>query len=390
MRILGSFTLFLLAGCASTPDYAQPLPASAEALIPMDPGEFPDLTGAFEEKSSLRESLDQSLAWIVRPHAASFFPAAGISHGRVHASLERLSQLLDSCPDARSFAGAVEGEFEAYRSAGWNGRGGGVLFTAYYTPILDGRLHPNDVFAYPLYAKPPELESTASGEVLGMRIGDDLVTFPARRSIEERGIFTDRGLELVWLASPLDAYLAHVQGSAFVRLADGSLRRYGFAGTNGRDYTSLAKVLMAAGELEEGARLPEIREFAREHPDRLRPYLWENERYVFFTPIDSTPHGSLDVPVTPLRTVATDKRLFPRAAPVFVEAQLATGVGNDARPFEQLAFDQDTGGGIRTAGRADLYVGVGEAAGEIAGRTHAAGQLTYLLLREELVPRYLP
>ena len=31
-------------------------------------------------------------------------------------------------------------------------------------------------------------------------------------------------------------------------------------------------------------------------------------------------------------------------------------------PFEQLMFDQDTGGAIRTAGRADLYLGVGPSA----------------------------
>lgn len=52
-------------------------------------------------------------------------------------------------------------------------------------------------------------------------------------------------------------------------------------------------------------------------------------------------------------------------------------------PFEQLMFDQDTGGAIRTAGRADLYLGVGPSAESRAGVTRQEGQLLYLFLRED-------
>ena len=57
------------------------------------------------------------------------------------------------------------------------------------------------------------------------------------------------------------------------------------------------------------------------------------------------------------RTLATDKSLFPRGALVFVDTQLPA-VGRPGKvPFRQIMFDQDTGGAIRTAGRADIYLG---------------------------------
>jgi len=71
-----------------------------------------------------------------------------------------------------------------------------------------------------------------------------------------------------------------------------------------------------------------------------------------------------------------------------VDADLSTGVGSSTRPLNAIFLDQDTGGGIRTAGRADIYVGVGDEAGSVAGRTASEGQLYYLMLREDLVPLY--
>ena len=80
------------------------------------------------------------------------------------------------------------------------------------------------------------------------------------------------------------------------------------------------------------------------------------------------------------RTLATDKTLFPRGALTFVEAEVG-GV-----PYQRLMFDQDTGGAIRTAGRGDLYLGIGPDAERRAGTTKAEGQLYYLFLTEEPLP----
>ena len=54
-----------------------------------------------------------------------------------------------------------------------------------------------------------------------------------------------------------------------------------------------------------------------------------------------------------------------------------------------FALDQDTGGAIRAAGRCDVYMGVGDYAGELAGKTYREGQLYYLFIKpdsDQIVP----
>jgi membrane-bound lytic murein transglycosylase A len=52
------------------------------------------------------------------------------------------------------------------------------------------------------------------------------------------------------------------------------------------------------------------------------------------------------------------------------------------RPFRSFVLDQDTGGAIRAAGRADLYFGVGPEAERLAGRQASVGRMIYVFLRE--------
>jgi membrane-bound lytic murein transglycosylase A len=105
---------------------------------------------------------------------------------------------------------------------------------------------------------------------------------------------------------------------------------------------------------------------------------------VFFAPIDGNPRGSLNVPVTSGRSLATDKSLFPRGSLVFVEGRV--GSGAESREFHRFLLDQDTGGAIRTAGRADVYLGIGADAEKLSGSTRVEGQLYYLFLKEGAKP----
>jgi membrane-bound lytic murein transglycosylase A len=60
--------------------------------------------------------------------------------------------------------------------------------------------------------------------------------------------------------------------------------------------------------------------------------------------------------------------------------------GIDDLPFNGFALDQDRGGAIRAPGRCDLYVGTGDKAGELAGRTYVEGRLYYFFLKEGVAP----
>jgi len=205
--------------------------------------------------------------------------------------------------------------------------------------------------------------------------------YPTRREIENGALLSNQELELVWLRDPVDAYIAHVNGSAFIELDDGSEMRLGYSGKNGRAYTSLGGELIEAGVMtKEDVSLATIRHWARTRPQDVDNFLARNDSYVFFTPIDGFPRGSLNVEVATERSLATDKTLFPPAAPVFVDADLPREDGRGRRTFAKLMLDQDTGGAIRTAGRADIYLGVGPAAEARAGATRSEGQLYYLFL----------
>lgn len=365
---------------SEAPDYGRALPAGADALLLLGPDERrPDVRGTWFERDEIMPALERSMAWTRTAHSNQFFPIAGIDHERALQSLERFAELLETSPTADSFARSFEAEFDVYKSAGWDGAGGGVLFTAYCTPLLAGSLRPTGEFDVPLHALPPDLVKAPDGTILGQETPQGLRPYPTRREILRDPAYAP--LEIVWLADPIDAYIAHVNGSAFVELEDGSIARFGYAGKNGRPYTSLGKALIEDGEVPaEEMSLASIRRWAKRNARKVDGYLARNESYVFFTPIEGNPRGSLNLEVTERRSLATDKTLFPRGALCFVEAELPTPSG-PASPFRQLMLDQDTGGAIRTAGRADIYLGVGPRAERLSGATRSEGQLYYFFLR---------
>ncbi|MEM6572430.1 MAG: MltA domain-containing protein [Planctomycetota bacterium] len=353
----------------------------ADALIELRPDERrPDLRATWYQREEIAPALERSIEWTRSRHAAQFFPITGITHERALASLERFADLLEVTRSPEDFARRFEEDFTVYKSAGWDGAGGGVLFTGYCTPLLAGSLQRTARYSHALHALPPDLVKATDGTILGQQTASGLRPYPERAAILASARY--RELEIVWLEDPIDAYIAHVNGSAFVELESGEIVRFGYAGKNGRTYTSLGKELIAAGRVTaEEMSLAAIRRWAADHPEEVEAFLARNESYVFFTPIEGNPRGSLNVEVTPERTIATDKTLFPRAALCFVEAELPTSGGPTA-PFRQLMLDQDTGGAIRTAGRADLYLGVGPRAERLSGATRSPGQLYYFFLRQ--------
>ena len=385
--LLGTSLLF--AGC-QTPerDYGQPLPPGWPALLEVtDLTEWPNLSKDWRRREELLPALDRSIDWFKKDSSTSFFPMEGVSHERAFASLTRYRELLVQSHSAYTFRWNVENEFQLMKSAGWNGKGGGVLFTAYCTPIFAGSLAQSEEFNYPLYATPEDLIKGEAGSILGRTTEAGFTeAYPTRKAIEAGGLLEGRGLELVWLTSAMDVFIAHVNGSAFVRLPDNSMARFGYGANNGHEYTSLGRALVAAGELKEDRiSLPAIREWAKNNPQRVDEFLQLNDRYVFFSEIEGNPSGSLGFEVEAYRTLATDKTIFPRGGLCFVDtpaewAELTSGV-----EVHHTLLDQDTGGGIRTAGRADIYLGVGDDAEALAGETIVEGQLYYLFLKEEFL-----
>ncbi|MEE9211097.1 MAG: MltA domain-containing protein [Phycisphaeraceae bacterium] len=376
----------VLGGCKGPvveKDYGRPLPPGAFALRKITvPSQLPDLKIAWTNSDGdLLSALDRSLDWFTKPSTQRFFPMAGISHGHARVSVFAFRQLLETSTSESQFEQRVLEQFDVYTSVGWDGRGT-VLFTGYYSPVFNASWELTHEYRYPLYHRPTDLVTEpVTGEVLGRRVGQAIVTYPTRRQIESSNMLAGR--ELVYLKNKLDAYLIQVNGSAKLIMTDGSVRYFGYAGNNGHDYTSLAGLLVADGKLDPNrVSLPAIRDYFRRQPGELDHYMLQNDRFVFFQEYDggSWPAGSLGVPVTAERTLATDKDVFPRGCVTLVQTRVPTS-GPIARRFEQFMLDQDTGGAIRAAGRADIYMGIGPQAETLAGRTVAEGRLYYFFLK---------
>ncbi len=369
------------------PNYTAPLPAGQPALERVHQNEWPDIGIAWESRDLfLKDSIDYSISWYEAPSSKQWFPIEGISHEQAKNSVIALQSILEQSSNKEEFISTIKERFDVYQSVGCDGEGT-VLFTGYYSPDFKASRNATTVFSAPLFQRPHDLVSDpASGEPLGRKLADGSITpWPTRRELEASKEFT--GSELVWVEDDLDAYTIHVNGSARLRLDNGELMYIGYAGKTDQPYTGLGQSVLDAGLIPaDKLSLRAIRRLYDKNPTQVNELIQNNDSFVFFREYDggNWPAGSLGVPVTAERSIATDKRIFPRGGVVLVDTTIRSLTG-EKKQFTQLMTDQDTGGAIRAPGRADLFMGVGPTAGIKAGGQYAEGKLYYLFLKPESV-----
>jgi len=389
-RILLSVSLFVaLTFSCKTPTketkipYDRPLPPGASALRKItNPLEIPDFTMACLNLTNLREAIDNSRNYLRKPSSRQFFPVSGITHSQTMESLDAFAELLDSGIRGPQLNMAIRNRFDVYMSVGCDDNGT-VLFTGYYTPIFNGSFTRSEQFKYPLYEQPDDLVKEPTGEILGRKMPDGTITpYPPRAVIEDSRML--RGKELAWLSDPFEAYIAHVQGSAKLLLPDGKMTTIGYAANNGHEYQSVAEALVRDGKISgDKISLSAMIDYFKRYRDQVETYIRRNPRYVFFTKEGGPPLGCLNEPVTTLRSIATDKSIFPRASLTFISTTLPQAMGSTVvnQLYSGFTLDQDAGGAIRAPGRCDVYMGVGDMAGKLAGQTYQEGRLYYLFLK---------
>lgn len=383
---LAALLTLILPACQTRPDYSRPLPPGSPALVRVPPEQWPVLSGAtLRPDPDLLKAAERSRRWFALPSTVAHFPRAGISHEQARLSTEVFEWMMRQVPGGRSLSvAALQREFDLYQSVGWDGQGT-VLFTGYYAPEFTASWTRTGAFQHPLHRLPPQLikPQTPDEPAQWRRADGAIVTPPTRAQLERQNLLS--GHELLFLPDALSAYLIHVQGSARLRMTDGSVIHIGYAGDNGHDYVSLAQELIKDRQISaDQAGLPAIRQYFERYPTRLTGYLQRNPRFIFFQVYDSGnwPAGSLGFPVTAWRSLATDKRIFPRGMPMLVDTRIPSATTTPRR-FRQFMFDQDTGGVIRAPGRADIFMGIGLAAESIAGRQKHEGSMYYLVLKPE-------
>jgi membrane-bound lytic murein transglycosylase A len=164
----------------------------------------------------------------------------------------------------------------------------------------------------------------------------------------------------------------------------------GYAGKTDGQYVGLGKSMMEEGLIPKNQlSLSAIRRFYKTNPAAVDELINRNNSYVFFQEYDkgAWPAGSLGTRVNEDASIATDKSIFPRGGLVMVDTRANTFT-RGLIEYKNFMLDQDTGGAIRAAGRADLYMGAGAAAELLAGGQYATGKMYYFFLKPEFVSRY--
>ena len=270
------------------------------------------------------------------------------------------------------------------------------FLTGYYEPIIEGSRVPTGEFTAPLFRRPPNLVASGrrklgdlfpnKGVKVGRRFGRrKIVPFYTRGEIED-GALDGWHLEICWLRSQLDVLFAQIQGSARIRLENGTILRINYDSHNGWPYTPVGRVLIERNIIpKDEMSMQRIREWMEAHPDDAKDARRQNKSYVFFRIVDlaseDEPMGAQGVPLVPGRSIAVDRALHVYGTPFFISADLPIANEKTATKFRRLVFAQDTGSAIVGPARADIYFGAGAEAARMAGRIRNPGSFAMLLPR---------
>ncbi|MDR4503659.1 MAG: MltA domain-containing protein [Candidatus Scalindua sp.] len=335
-----------------------------------NPNQFPHFRDDYDKDTLLR-SVDNSIEYFNRiKNYPDIFRSLGFTREKQIETLTFFREGLQHSHSSQDMNEFIRKNFRIFQAIGKKHEGE-VHFTGYGTPIYDGSLSPTDTFRYPLYKKPEDFKKP----------------YYTRSVIEELNLL--KGYEIGYLKSKLDAYLIHVQGSGQLRLPSGEMAYVGYGADSGHEYTSIGRLLVLDGRIpEDELTLSTLLSYFEQHPDELDYYLKRNDRFIFFKKVDyAIPTGSIGVPVTSMRSIATDKTVFPPGGVAFAviekKREKKSGwfkkKGQIAQSF--FVLDQDTGSAIKTPARADVYFGIGDEAMLKAGSLNTYGKLFYLLKR---------
>ena len=336
---------------------------------------------------SLRSAVTQSMRFLDAAPGDSVLGkwSRQVTAADVRASLTEFLEVLDGTGEADpSWVDKVAERFDFFPAPLGEGVES-VLFTGYYQPVIDASAVRTEEYRYPVYREPSDPRAKA-----GPAQGAAEAIYPSRYEIDVLAVLEGKGYEIAWLRDPVDRFFLHIQGSGLLRMTDGRELPLNFAASNGRSYTSIGKVLIDEGKVDrESMSMQRIRAWLAEFPEEREALFARNERYIFFRLGQEGPLGSLGVPLTAGRSVATDPAVYPKGALLYVETRTPvlddTGALAGWRPVRRFVVNQDSGAAIRGPRRADLYYGTGAAAGARAGYMQSEGRL-YLLMKRKSVP----
>lgn len=347
-----------------------PINSKAQGVAMLRPADRPSLLDD-GDLDSLRTAVAQSLSWLDRqpPGRLLMFAPRRATSAELATGLRRLLMMLAGNPPPEVLEERVLAEFDVLSAVGRSD--GSVLLTGYHEPVIDASDRPSAEYTVPVLGLPADF----SGGWRDLR-------YLSRADIEA-GQLGAAARPLAWARDPIDVFFMEVEGSGTLRFPDGREVRVGPAATNGRPYRSIGRLLIDEGRLtEETVSMQSIRTWLKENPSERARVLRYNQSVVFFRRLDGPPLGSLGVPLTPARSIATDARIFPAGGLAFIRTERPLRLP-DGRvvwsPISRFVLNQDTGGAIRGPGRVDVFWGRGGAADLAASEMKQLGDLYFLV-----------
>ena len=391
------FFSLILSGCGL---FKKRLPEIKDtALIKIDSSAYPDFFDDMDY-DSLENCILGSISYLNRlPSTKTFrFGQDVFDAAHMMRSLECFLQFIRTKPLKDELIRYIKNKYLVYTTIG-SDTPGQVFFTGYYEPVLEGSLKKDTEYSFPIYARPDDLTTIDlslfsqqfKGEtIVGRYINQRVVPYYDRKEIEYQGLLEGKVQEIAWLKDRLDLFFLQIQGSGKIYLDNGEIINVHYHGSNGQPYRSIGKLLVDEGKISrEEISMQKILDYLRNHPEEVETVLNYNPSYVFFKVEKDGPLGSLEVKLTPGRSIALDSRLFPPAVLAFIETKKPLinedGTIHEWMAFSRFVLNQDTGGAIRGPGRADLFWGNGPYAEIAAGHMQEFGKLYFLILKPDLL-----
>lgn len=278
--------------------------------------------------------------------------------------VEKFDALYSRVLDWRA-AGGIPTDLTKYgisiQQMGGGDNQGNVLFTGYFSPVIEMSRQPTAKYRYPVYKMP-----NCNGKC------------PTRAEIYA-GALDGQGLELGYSASLIDNFIMEVQGSGFVKFTDSeALEYFAYGGKNGHAYVSIGRILIERDEVErKNMSLKAIEEWVKRNDEQtVLELLNQNTSFVFFNPKSAQPvMGAAEVPLLAGASVAADPKYLPMGSVLLAEVPQLDAAGKwTGQHVLKLLMALDKGGAVKQ-NHLDLYHGTGAQAGTHAGHHKHFGRV---------------
>ncbi len=279
----------------------------------------------------------------------------------------------------------IQKEFLPYKINTKSGEEEGLL-TGYYEPELRGSLKKTRKYKYPIYETPQDLiivdlssiyPSLKNYRLRGKIEGNKLVPYDTRKESKSKHI---KAKVICYTDSKIDLFFLEIQGSGRVTLKNGKTLFVGYDNQNGHRYRAIGRYLVKIGAIKlKNVSLQSIKAWLVRNPLRVDEVLNYNKSVVYFKQRKNSASGSLGLCLTPERSIAVDRRYIPLGSMLYLNADVKD------KNVSRIVLAQDTGGAIKGAIRADMFLGYGKDAMNTAGELKSPLKLWILLPKDAKV-----